>query len=207
MLARQVDDAAQQLIRVHDTRWVIGVDDDDAFGAWRDLGADVGQVGHPASRFVAQVMHRRAAREAGRRGPQRVVWHGQQQLVAVVQQRVGRHGDQLTGAIAQVNIIQRDSRNALLLGFVHDSLARGKNAFAVRIARRIGQVANHVLLDLFRRVKAKDRQVAQVQLDDLLALVLHFFRRIHDRAANVVKHVGQFGGFLNGFHRRSEGVC
>jgi hypothetical protein len=63
--------------------------------------------------------------------------------------------------------------HALLLGVVHHGLARRKNALAVRVAGRVGQVADHVLLDFFGRIEAERRQIADVELDDLLALVLH----------------------------------
>ena len=76
---------------------------------------------------------------------------------------------------------------------MHDGLAGGKQALAVGVARRIGQVADHVLLDFFGRVKAEGRHVANVQADDLLALVFHLPGGIDDGAAYVIKHVGQLG--------------
>ena len=72
-----------------------------------------------------------AARQAGSSRPQRVVGHGQQQFVAVIQQGVGRHRDQLACAVTQINIIQRHAGNTLLLRFVHHGFAGRKNAFAV----------------------------------------------------------------------------
>ena len=59
----------------------------------------------------------------------------------------------------------------------------------------------HVLLDFFRRIETENREVADIQLDDLLTLVLHLLGRIHDGAANVVEHVCQLGRFLNGTHK------
>ena len=157
------------------------------------------------SRLTSHVC-RRAAREARRRRPQRVVGRRHQQLVAVVQQRVGRHHDQLAGPVAQIDVFQRHTLHTLLLGVVHDRLARRKNTFAVRIARRIGQVADHVLLDFFRCIEAERREVTDVQLDDLLAFVLHLPGRLDDRASHVVQHIGQLGGFLDGFQSPSGQV-
>ena len=131
MLAGNLNQTFKQGIRVNNARWVVGIDHHDAFGARRDLGANVIQVGHPAIGFVTHIMHGCAAGETGSGRPQRVVWHGQKQFVAVVEQGVGGHGDQFAGAIAQVNVIQGDASNALFLGFMHDRLARTKNAFAV----------------------------------------------------------------------------
>jgi hypothetical protein len=84
---------------------------------------------------------------------------------------------------------------------VHHGLARRENALAVRVARRVGQVADHVLLDFFGRIKAEHRQVADVELDDLVALFLHLPGRVHDGAADVVADVGELGGFVDGFRR------
>jgi hypothetical protein len=52
-------------------------------------------------------------------------------------------------------------------------------------------------------IKAEHRQVADVELDDLVALFLHLLGRVHDGAADVVADVGELGGFVNGFHARS----
>ena len=202
MLACDGHDAHQQLVRVKHACRVVRVDDHHRFGTRRDFGAYVSQVGHPAIGLVAEVMHGCAARQRSGCCPERVIGHGQQQLVAVVKQCVGGHGDELTCAVAQVNVVQRDTLDALLLCLVHHRLARRKNTLAVRVACRVGQVANHVLLDFFRRIKTKHRQVAQVQFDNLLAFVFHLARRVHDGPTNVVKHIGQLGRFGDGFHWR-----
>ena len=107
-------------------------------------------------------MHRGRAGQAGRSGPKRVIGHGQQQLVAVVQQGIGGHGDEFAGAVAQVDVVKRDPGHTLLLGLVHDSLAGCENPFAVGVTRRVGQVANHVLLDFLGCIKAEHRQVANI---------------------------------------------
>ena len=183
----------QQRVGIERAGRVVGVNHHDALGVRCDLGAYVLEIGHPAVGLVTAVVHRRTTRQAGRSRPQRIVGHGQQQLVAVVQQAIGCHHDQFGRTIAQINIVQRHAQNALLLGFVHHRLARRKNALAVGVARRIGQVANHVLLNFFRRIKAKYRQIADIELDDFLAFLLHLTRTVHDGAADVVADVGQLG--------------
>ena len=205
MLARDGNDATQQVVGVQHTGRVVGVDDRNATGARRDLGADVGQAGQPAVFFVAVVVHRFAAGQAGGSRPQRVVGHGHQQFIAFIQQRVGGHHDQLTRAIAEVNVVQRDTFDTLLLGVVHHRLARGEDALAVGVTGRVGQVADHVLLDFFGGIKTERRHVADVELDDLLALVLHLLGRVHDRAPNVVEHIAEFGGFADGLHGAGAG--
>ena len=150
-------------------------------------------------------MHRCATREAGRSRPQRVVWRGQEHLVAIVEQAVGGHDYQLAGAVAKVNVVQSDAVDTLFLCLMHHRFAGCKNAFAVRIPSRVGQIADHVLLNFFGRIKTKHRQVANVELDYLLALFLHLARAVHDGAADVVADVGQLGRFENGFQSPSEG--
>ena len=73
---------------------------------------------------------------------------------------------------------------------MHDRFARGEDAFAVGIARRIRQIADHVLLDFLRRVKTEYRQVADVQFDDFLTVILHLPGAVHDGAADVIADVG-----------------
>ena len=138
-------------------------------------------------------MHRCATRQADRRRPQRVIGRRQQHFVAIIEQAVGGHDNQLAGAIAQVNVVQRHAFDALLLRLVHHRFARGKNAFAVGVTGRIGQVTDHILLNFFRRVKAKDCQIANIELDDFLPLLLHLARAVHDGPPDVVTHVRQFG--------------
>ena len=52
-----------------------------------------------------QVVHGAPAGQAGRGRPQRVVGSGQQHLVAVVQHRLQRHGDQLADPVAEPDVV------------------------------------------------------------------------------------------------------
>ncbi len=204
VLARNRHDCLEQFVGIQRAGRVVGVDHHDALGGRCDLAADVVQIGHPAIRLVAHVVHRRATREADRCRPQRVVGGGQQQLVAIVEQGIGGHHDQFAGTVAEVNVVQSDTLDALLLRLVHHRLACRKNPLAVRITSRVRQVADHVLLDLLGGIKAEHRQVADVQADDLVALFFHLARRIHDGTADVVADVGELGGFLDGFQSPSR---
>ena len=76
---------------------------------------------------------------------------------------------------------------------MHHRLARRENALAVGIAGRVRQVANHVLLDFLGAIEAEHGQIADVELDDLVALFLHLSGGVHDRAADVVADVGKLG--------------
>jgi hypothetical protein len=86
VLARDLDDFLQHLVGIHGAGRIVRIDDDDGARLRRDLGADVGQIRHPARALVAQVMARRAAGKADRSGPQRVIRGRHQHFVAVVEQ-------------------------------------------------------------------------------------------------------------------------
>ena len=88
---------------------------------------------------------------------------------------------------------------------MHDRFTGTKNTLAVRVTRRGWQVTDHVLLNFFRRIKAKHGQVADVQFDDLVSFLLHLTRSVHDGTANVITDVGQLVGFLDLFQSPSEG--
>jgi hypothetical protein len=59
------------------------------------------------------------------------------------------------------------------------------------------QVADHVLHDLVRRIEAEHGQVADVELDDLVAVLLHLARLFQRGAADLVTDVIQLVRFQN----------
>jgi hypothetical protein len=126
---------------------------------------------------------------------QRVVGRRDQNFVASIQERVHAHGDKFARAVAEVDVVHGDPGDALLLGVVNDCLARGEQPLAVGIARGhlAGQIADHVLHDLVRRHQAERRHIPDVQLDDLVALVLHLPGLVEHGAANVVTDVSELG--------------
>jgi hypothetical protein len=166
----------------------------------RDFAAHILEIGIPVVGFVADIVARRAAgqRHCGR--PQRIVGRGHQHLVAAVEQALHGHHNQLGSAVADEDVIHAHAGDLLLLRIMHDRLARGEQAFGIGIAGGIGQVVDHVLLDFLRRLEAERRQVADVQLDDAVAVFLHLLGARHHRAADVVADVGQLGGLLYGAH-------
>ena len=187
----------QQIIRIQSAGRIVRVDDDDCARARCDLGADVVQVGQPAGALVADIVARLAARQAHCRRPQRVIGRRHQHLVATVQQRLHRHHDQLGYAVANDDVIDPHPGNALALGLVHDCLACRKQAFRICVARSVRQVDDHVLHNFLGRIKAKRRRIADVQLDDALALFLHLLGARHHRATNVIANVIELGRFVD----------
>ena len=74
-------------------------------------------------------MHRVTAGKGYGSGPQRVVGCRHQNFVAVVEQRLQRHHDQLGHAVAQVDVFNADTLYLLLLVVLHHRLARAEQAF------------------------------------------------------------------------------
>jgi precorrin-6B methylase 2 len=140
-------------------------------------------------------VHRLAAGQAHGGGPQRVVGRRDQHFVAVVEQRLHRHHDQLGHAVAQVDVLDGDAFDFLLLAVLHHRLARAEQAFGVAVALGGGQVADHVLEDFVRRLEAKRRRVADVQLEDAVAFLFQAFGVLEHWAANVVADVGELVRF------------
>ncbi|EKE16763.1 MAG: hypothetical protein ACD_10C00814G0001 [uncultured bacterium] len=85
---------------------------------------------------------------------------------------------------------------------MHDRLARRENPFRIRVTRRVGQIADDVLLNFFRRIKTERGEIADVQLDDLVALFLHLLGELQNGAADVIADVGKLGRLLDLFHER-----
>ena len=78
------------------------------------------------------------------------------------------------------------------MALLHNRLAGGVEAFGITVALGGGQVAHHVLQNLFRRFEAKRCRVANVELQDSLAFLFQALGVIEYRAANVVANVVQF---------------
>ena len=197
MLACQLQHAQQQFAGVHGAGGVVRVDDHHGLGVRGDLGLDVFQVREPVGLFVAQVVHRPAAGQADCGGPQRVVWCRDQHFVTVVEQCLHRHHDQFGDAVAEVDILDADTVDLLLLAVLHDCLARAEQSLGVAVALGGGQVANHILEDFVRRLEAKRRRVADVQLEDAVAFLFQTLGVLEHRAANVVADIGELVRFAD----------
>ena len=190
VLAGDVGDALENLARVDGAGRVVRVDHDDRLGARCHLRPDVLEVGLPPVLLVASVVHGRAAAQARHRGPQRVVRGGDQHLVALVQERLHDHRDQLRDPVAEVDVVgaERRERRVLLVP-VHDRATRGDDAAAVAVAVRVRNRLDHVPHDLERRLEAEHRGVAGVELEDRVALVLEPVGLDECLAADLVEDV------------------
>ena len=197
VLTRQFQHAQQYFPGVHGAGGVVRVDDHQSLGVGSDLGLDVGQVREPVGALITQVMHRVPARQGHGGGPQRVIrgWH--QDFIAVVEQCLHGHHDQLGHAVAQVDVLDADTFDLLLLVVLHHRLARAEQAFGIAVALGGRQVADHILEDFVRRFETKRRRVANVQLEDAMAFLFQAFGVLEHRAANVIADVGELVRFAD----------
>ena len=200
MPACNLDDALEHLARIDRTRGVVGVDDDEGFGRARNLGLHILQVGIPIRLLITQIMYGMTASKGCARRPERIVGAGDQNLVAIVEQRVHRKLNELGHAVARVDMLHLNVGQAFDLRILHDRLARGEQATRVGIAFAVGQLLAHVLDDLIGRAETEGRRVADIELEDALALVLHTGGLVDDGAAHVIQDVIELGGFRKSTH-------
>src|SRR5699024_4413077 len=85
---------------------------------------------------------------------------------------------------------------------LRDRPAGRGDALGVGVPLRGGKVLDHVAEDLVWRLEAEGRGIADVQLDDLVALGLHAGGLGGHRASDLVAHVAQLRG-LGADHRGS----
>src|SRR5690606_9785203 len=105
VLASELDHAFQYFFGVDGAGGVVWIDQHQSLGVWRDLGLDVIQVRPPVGLLVAQVVHRLTAGQAHRCGPQGVVGGRNQYFVAIVEQRLHGHDDQLGYAVTEIDVL------------------------------------------------------------------------------------------------------
>src|SRR5690606_30990233 len=115
-----------------------------------------------------------------------------QDLVAVVDQGLHRHLDQLGDAVAQVDVVHVELGEAPVRIVLHHGAARGQDAAGVAVAVRAGQVADDVLDQLLGGLEAEQRGVAGL---------LQGVGLLDDRTPDLVRDVGELAG-LPVLHRR-----
>ncbi|MBG9885568.1 hypothetical protein ABE10_02985, partial [Bacillus toyonensis] len=106
VLTRDLDHPLQHLTRVDRARGIVRIDDDDGLGPRRDLGPDVLEVRVPPVLLVAEVVHRGPPGEARHRGPERIVRCRDQHLVALVEECLHGHGDELGHTVAEEDVVR-----------------------------------------------------------------------------------------------------
>ncbi|MNJ40287.1 hypothetical protein D3C77_351790 [compost metagenome] len=200
VLAGDLDQLQLEFAAVDGAGRVVRVDQHQAAGARGDAGADVVQIRMPVGPFIAAVVHRMATGEGDGGGPERVVGGGHQHLVAVVEQRLHGHHDELAGAIADVDVVDVDLAHPLLLVVLHHRLAGREEPLGVAVALALGHVEDHILDDLFRRIETERGRVADVELDDAVAFVLETAGLFMHRAANVIADIVELVRLVDSEH-------
>ena len=201
--ACDVDEALDDVLGVHGARGVVRVDDDDGVRVLGDLALDVRKVRVPPVLLVAQVVHGLAAGERHGTRPQGVVGGGNEDLVTVVDEGLQHHADELRDAVADEDVIDERLAQAAALVVLRDGGARRVDAAAVAVALRVVQVVLHVGQDCLRCLEAERGGVADVQLEDLVALGLEALGLFEDRTAHVVTHVLKLLGLTDRTHAPS----
>src|SRR5690606_15530244 len=97
-------------------------------------------------------------------------------------------------AVAEVDVVQPHAGHALGLVVLRDRATGGDDALGVRVPLRGGQGTDHVHEDLVGRLESEGGRVADVELEDLVALCLHAGGLCGDRPADLVADVAQLGG-------------
>ena len=192
-LAGQLDDFLQQLLGIERARGVVRVDDDDGLCALGDLCAHVVHVGQPAGLLVADVVDGTAASKRRACRPQRIVRRRDQNLVAVIEQGLQAQVDQLGNTVARVDVLDVDIRQVARLRVLHDGLARRVETLGRRVALAFGQLARHVVDDLVGRAKTEGCGVADIELQDMRAHLLHAGGFLDHGPAHVIAHAVQLG--------------
>ncbi len=192
--ARQVHNAVQDFPGVDGARRVVRVDDDHRPGAVGDLRGHVGEVRIPVRRLVADVVHGLAARERGHSGPQRIVGARDQHLVAVLQERLHGHGDQLGDAVAEEDVVHAGLGQSHRLVALRHGAAGGQDAARIGVAVRLGKHPDHVLDDLLGGLEAEERRIAGVQTEHAVAGLLERVRLLDDRAPDLVTDLVELAG-------------
>ena len=189
---RDIGDPKEQILRIDRAGRIVRVDDDDRLRAVRDLRLDIVKIRIPVRRLVAEVMHDRAAgqRRAGR--PERIIGRRDKDLVPGIEQRVHGQLDQFRHAVAGIDIVHTDVRQALDLRILHDGLTGRPDPFRVGVSLRIPEIGRHIHDHLEGRPETEGRRIADVEFRDRLPGRLHTGRLVDDRTADIVKYVFEF---------------
>ena len=194
VLPGQVEEAFEDGARVDGAGRVVRVDDHQGAGAVGDLGGDVLEVGCPAGFLVAAVVHGAAAAEADGAGPERVVRARDQDLVAVVEEGLERHHDQLGHAVADEHVVGGEACDAAVRIELGHGKAGRMDAAGVAVTLGVTDVLDDIVDDRVSGSEPERRRVTQVELQDLVTLGLELAGPAQYRPPDVVSDVLQPAG-------------
>ena len=185
----ETDEPRDDIARIDCAGGVVRIDDDQRLTPRTNEARDLLGVGDEFRLGTALVVDGFPARDHHRCGPQRVVRRRQEDLVARLEQRLHRHEDQLGDAVAHEHVVGSDADDATRLRVHDDGLACREDPLLMAVAFGLREVLEQREAQRLRRAEAKRGRVADVQLDDIIALALEFLSTPRDRAADLVAHV------------------
>src|SRR5208337_4285861 len=192
VLASEFGNLFEHGARANGARGIVGIDEDDAAGAWRDLLANVVQIGLPAVFFI-QIISVETDVELGQNGRvERIVGAGREQVVAGIEERGEADVDGLADAGGDKYIL--NCGDAFARGLAADGIERGLDARRRRVS--VLAVA-HGLVDGFDHVRGcgeiEVERIADVQRQDLVALASDLVGNA-GQVANGIANIFEAGG-------------
>ena len=197
MLPGKPGDAEKHLPAVDRAGGVVGVDHKDRLGPGRDLPLHIGKIREPVLFWVAAVEHRLAAADIDIVAPQRVAGGGNQNFVSVAHQRSHQHGDRFADTVADENILHGDTGHASSAVITQDRVPGGLHAPDIAVGDGLVHVLRQGGTDAPGQGKAEACRVSGVQLQHLLAVLLHPECLYIQRPPNVGVNFGNTVGFLD----------
>ena len=138
-------------------------------------------------------MHRVAAGECRGRGPQRIIRCGDEDLVAVVDERLRDHRDQLGDAVAEEDVVDRQVREVRLQLVARVDRAPGRqDALGLGIALRVGERGDHIPHNDVGRLETKDSRIPRVEFENAVALLFELRGPRRHRSTDLVQDVLEF---------------
>ena len=200
----QRHDLLQQLTGIQGAGGIVGIDDKDGAGAGGDLAADILDIGIPVGLLIAGIKDGFGSGDQRRVGPQRVAGAGQQDLIAVVEQRRDGELSHFADTVADENILGRDPLNALGGLVFRNGAAGGGHSPEIAVADRAVGVFQQRLPDAGRHGKAEGGRVAGVQAQDGGALRNHLHGLDINGAADIGVDLREFFGADDRLHNRAS---
>ena len=108
-------------------------------------------------------MHRGAACQGRSCGPQRIIRRWDENLIAIIKQRLGGHADELGDAIAQEDIVDIEGREVLQLVAGNNGPTSRNDSLGGGIALGSRQGSDHIAHDDIGSLEAKDGWVTGVE--------------------------------------------
>ena len=197
---RDLDNSLKDFARVNSSRWVVGVDDDNALSVGRNLFPDILEVRVPVGFLVTDIVNSLAPCQGSAGSPERVIRRRDQNFIAVVHQCLHTERDQLTGAVSDIHILLIQVHKSLCLIILHNGFSCRENPLGVAISLRASEVIANITDNLVRSVQVEGRRISGIEHDDVNPFRRHPVCFLDDRAADIITDIVQLFGFFKSSH-------